>query len=125
MRTKPSWYWISLIALAAVAACSKLDLGGGDGSIPTPSSSPTTAPSASPTPGVCGTPSSSANLVIVAMSNTISPTSAPNYGTINGYAVVQNGSFSAQAGLIDHWMNQGVSQPITSKNVLQFANVDS
>lgn len=112
--------WIAIMAVAAVAACAKLDLGG-DGPVPTPTSS---SP-ASPTPGACGTPNANANLVVVAMGNEISPTSAPRYGTINGYTVVENGSFSSRATLISQWLNQGVLAPITSKNVLQFTNVDT
>ena len=79
----------------------------------------------SPTPGACGTPNTNTNLVVVAMGNEISPTSAPGYGTINGYTVVENGSFSSRATLITQWLNQGVLSPITSKNVLQFTNVDT
>jgi hypothetical protein len=110
------------MALAGFAACAKLDLGGGgSGPIPTPTSSSTT----SPTPGVCGTPTSNANLVVVAMGNNIGPTSDPNYSTINGYTVVEGGSFSSQAMLINKWLSQGVLAPITSKNVIQFTNVDS
>ena len=112
--------WIAIMAVAAVAACAKLDLGG-DGPVPTPTSS---SP-ASPTPGACGTPNTNTNLVVVAMGNQISPTSAPRYGTINGYTVVENGSFSSRATLISQWLNQGVLAPITSKNVLQFTNVDT
>jgi hypothetical protein len=115
-------YWLAMIVIGAVTACAKLDLGGsGNGPIPTPSSSPTT----SPTPAVCGTPATNANTVLVAMGNNIGPRLDPNYGTINGYAVVANGSFPGQATLINQWLNQGVMAPITSKNVLQFTNVDS
>lgn len=59
------------------------------------------------------------------MGNEIGPTSVPKYGTINGYSVVQGGSFPGRAMLINQWLNQGVVSPITSKNVLQFANVDN
>jgi hypothetical protein len=122
MHTQLSRYWIVVMVAAGVAACTKLDLGGGgDGPSPTPT--PSGAPTASP--GVCGTPSSAANLVIVAMGNAIAPTSAPKYGTINGYAVVENGSFPAHATLINQWLNDGVISAITSDNVLQFANVDT
>jgi hypothetical protein len=109
------------MVVAAVAACAKLNLGGGDGPIPTPTSSST----ASPTPGVCGTPNTNANLVVVAMGNQIAPTSAPKYGTINGYTVVENGSFSTKASVISQWLNDGVLSSITSNNVLQFTNVDT
>jgi hypothetical protein len=119
--SQPRRYWIFLAVAAALAACTKLDLGGdGSGPIPTPSSSA----SSSPTPGVCGTPNSGANVVVVAMGNNVGPTSAPTYGPINGYAVVENGNFPSQAMLINQWVNQGVTQPITSSNVLQFTNVD-
>jgi hypothetical protein len=114
-------YWIVLITGALIAACAKLDLGGGSGSIPTPTSSSTT----SPTPGVCGTPNTNANLVVVAMGNGITATSAPKYGTINGYATVENASFASRATLINQWVNDGVLSSITSKNVLQFTNVDT
>jgi hypothetical protein len=115
-------YWIAVAVVASVAACAKLDLGGGgNGPIPTPTASSTS----SPTPGACGTPSASANLVVVAMGNNIGPASVPKYGTINGYAVVESGSFSGRATLINEWLNGGVLAPITSKNVLQFTNVDS
>jgi hypothetical protein len=112
--------WTTLTIVALLAACAKLDLGG-NGPVPTPTSSSTT----SPTPGVCGTPTVNANLVIVAMGNNIGPTTVPKYGTINGYAVVQNGSFPGHATLINQWLNQGVLSPITTKNVLQFTNVDA
>jgi hypothetical protein len=121
-KTRLASYWTGVMAVAAITACAKLDLGGGgDGPIPTPTSSSTT----SPTPGVCGTPTTNANLVVVAMGNNIGPSTVPKYGTINGYAVVQNGSFPGHAMLISQWLNQGVLSPITSKNVLQFTNVDS
>lgn len=112
--------WITVMAVSAIAACAKLDLGG-NGPVPTPTSSSPV----SPTPGACGTPNTNTNLVVVAMGNEISPTSAPGYGTINGYTVVENGSFSSRATLITQWLNQGVLSPITSKNVLQFTNVDT
>ncbi|MGA8475004.1 MAG: hypothetical protein WB681_08055 [Candidatus Cybelea sp.] len=122
IQRKLTRYWIAVMIVAALAACAKLDLGGGgNGPIPTPTSSSTT----SPTPGVCGTPTSNANLVVVAMGNNIGATSDPNYNTINGYTVVEAGSFSSQAMLIDKWLSQGVLAPITSKNVIQFTNVDS
>lgn len=121
MEKRLSRYWIVIMVVAGVAACTKLDLGGGSGPIPTPTGSPTGTPG----PGVCSTPSLSSNVVVVAMGNEISPTTAPKYGTINGYAVVENGSFPAHAMLINQWLNQGVVSPITSKNVIQFANVDN
>jgi hypothetical protein len=121
MQARLSRYWVAVVVAAGVAACTKLDLGGGSGPIPTPT------PSSTPTggPGVCGTPSSNANLVVVAMGNEIAPTTAPKVGAINGYAVVENGSFPSRAMLINQWLNQGVVSPITSKNVIQFANVDT
>jgi hypothetical protein len=109
------------MVVACVAACAKLDLGGGNGPIPTPSSSAT----GSPTPGACGTPTTNSNLVVVAMGNEIAPATVPKYGTINGYTVVENGSFSSRATVINQWLNQGVLSSITSKNVLQFTNVDT
>lgn len=108
------------MAMSLFAACAKLDLGG-VGPLPTPTSSST----ASPAPGVCGTPSRDANLVVVAMGNEIGPTAAPKFGTINGYTVVENGSFSGHATLINQWLSGGVLSPITSNNVLQFTNVDT
>lgn len=114
--------WTALLLISTIAACTKLDLsGGGDGPLPTPTSSNT----ASPAPGACGTPSASANLVLVAMGNNIGPVTVPKYGTINGYSVVENGSFSGRATLISQWLNQGVVTSITSRNVLQFTNVDT
>jgi hypothetical protein len=107
------------MALAVVGACTKLDLGGND-AVPSPTPTTTT----SPTPGVCGTPSTNTNLVVVAMGNEITATTAPTYGVINGYAVVENGSIPSHAALINQWSNQGVLSSITSKNVLQFTNVD-
>jgi hypothetical protein len=113
--------WLVVIAFASVVACTKLDLGsGGSGPIPTPSGSPTNTPG----PGVCATPNLSSNVVVVAMGNEIAPTSAPKYGGINGYAVVESGSFPTRATLINQWLNQGVIAPITSANIVQFANVD-
>src|ERR1700734_4128190 len=122
MHIRLSRYWIAVAIVAAFAACAKLDLGGdGSGPIPTPTSSATLTPE----PGVCNTPSSNANLVIVAMGNQIAPTAAPKYRTINGYASGESGSFPARATLINQWLNQGVISPITPKNVIQFANVDT
>jgi hypothetical protein len=106
--------------VAAIAACTKLDLGG-SGPVPTPTSSST----ASPTPGVCGTPAAGANLVVVAMGNNIGAVTVAKYGIINGYTVVENGSFASKATLINQWLNQGVLSPITSNNILQFTNVDT
>lgn len=107
---------------ALFAACTKLDLGGGGGGpIPTPTASSTLTPA----PGACSTPNINTNTVIVAMGNEIAPTMAPKYRTINGYAVVESGSFSGKAMIINQWENQGVISPITSNNLLQFANVDT
>jgi hypothetical protein len=119
-RVHLSRSWVVFGCIASLVACAKLDLGG-DGPIPTPTSSATT----SPTPSVCGTPTSNANLIVVAMGNEIGPSNVPKYGTINGYSVVQGQSFPLHAGLINQWLNQGVLAPITSKNVLQFTNVDN
>lgn len=120
-RTRLARWWLTIMTTASVVACTKLDLsGGGNGPIPTPTSSSTN----SPAPGVCNTPNPSASVVVVAMGNEIAPTSAPKYGAINGYAVVESGSFPARAMLINQWLNQGVVSQITSQNVLQFANVD-
>ena len=110
------------MVVAGFAACTKLDLGGdGSGPLPTPTPNPTQTPG----PGVCGTPSANANLVVVAMGNEVAPTSAPKYGTINGYAVVESDSVPVRATLINQWLNGGVVSPITPKNVIQFANVDT
>lgn len=114
-------YWTAFAAVATFAACTKLDLGGGNGPIPTPSASPT----GSSTPSVCGTPNAGTNVVVVAMGNNIGPTTAPTYGPINGYAVVESGGFPSQAMPINQWLNQGVVAPITSNNVIQFTNVDT
>jgi hypothetical protein len=119
-----SRYWITIMIVAAFAACNSLNLGGsgGNGPIPTPTSSSTT----SPTPGVCGTPATSSQLVVVAMGNNIGATYTTKYGTINGYAVVEHGYFPYKAALIDHWLNgSGGTVAITSKNILQFTNVDN
>jgi|SRR5579883_395084 len=121
MHRRLSRYWVVVMIASGVAACTKLDLGGGSGPLPTPTSSPT----GTPEPGACSTPNISANTVVVAMGNQIAPTTAPKYGTINGYAIVQNGSFPSHAAVISQWLNQGVVSPITSSNVLQFANVDN
>jgi hypothetical protein len=122
MQKNLTRFWIALMLFAAVAACTSLDLGGSNGPAPTPSSSATT----SPTPGVCSTPTVNANLVVVAMGNNIGPTYTSKYGVINGYGVVENGDFPTQAMLIDQWLNpSGGTGPITSKNVLQFTNVDT
>jgi hypothetical protein len=60
------------------------------------------------------------------MGNVIGPVSITPYGTINGYAVVENNQFPLEATLINQWMTgSGVTQPITTKNLLQFVNVDS
>lgn len=112
--------WIAISLLAAAVSCTKLDLSG-NGPVPTPSSSA----SSSPIPGVCGTPSANANVVEVAMGNNISATYTSKYGIINGYAVIESGRFPYTAEVIDQWVNgSGNAGPITSKNLLQFANVD-
>lgn len=117
-----SRYWVTIMAVASIAACAKLDLGSdGSGPIPTPTSSATLTPA----PGACSTPNTNPATVIVAMGNEIAPTTAPKYRTINGYAAVEGGSFSGKATLINQWLNQGVISPITSNNLLQFVNVDS
>jgi hypothetical protein len=60
------------------------------------------------------------------MGNNIGPTPVLTYGPINGYAVVENGTFPGQAMLINQWLNPpGNVAPITSNNVLQFINVDT
>jgi hypothetical protein len=60
------------------------------------------------------------------MGTIIGPASIPPYGTVNGYAVVEDGEYPGQAMLINEWLNQaGTVAPITSKNLLQFVNVDS
>ncbi len=120
MKTTLPRYWFALTLFATAVACTKLDLGG-SGPVPTPTSSST----ASPTPSVCGTPAAGSNLVVVAMGNNIGAVTVAKYGIINGYTVLQNGSFSNKATLIDEWLNQGVLSPITSNNILQFTNVDT
>jgi len=50
--------------------------------------SPSANPSASPSPGACG--SQATNAVYVAMSSTITATSDPTYGTIFGYALTDS-----------------------------------
>jgi hypothetical protein len=114
--------WLLLSTTAVLVACTKLNLTPSPGPTAQP---PTATPSTSPTPAACGTPSTSASTVLVAMGNGIGPTPVPTYGPINGYAVVENGTYPAQAGLIDQWVNSvGNLAPITSNNVLQFINVD-
>jgi len=116
-------YWIVVAFAASIGACSKLDLGGGTGPLPTPT--PSETPTSGPTPGACGTPNANASTVFVAMGNIIGPASMPPYGTINGYSVVEQGQFPGQAMLINQWMNPvGTVGPITTSNVLQFVNVD-
>jgi hypothetical protein len=123
--TTPVRAWTALILTASVAACTKLDLGGGS-TTPTPFPSVTTSPTTGPTPNACNTPSTIANTVLVAMGNLIGPVSIAPYGTINGYAVVENNQFPTQATLINQWMSgSGVIQSITTKNLLQFVNVDT
>ncbi len=60
------------------------------------------------------------------MGNNIGATYTTKYGIVNGYAVVENGRFPYSAQVIDQWVSgTGNTGPITSKNVLQFTNVDS
>ncbi len=121
MQKQLTYSWIALMLFGGLVACTSLDLGG-SGPAPMPSSSATT----SPTPSVCGTPAVNANLVVVAMGNNIGATYTSKYGVINGYGVVENGNFPAQAMLINQWLNPaGGTGPITSNNVLQFTNVDT
>jgi hypothetical protein len=118
--------WAMLALLASIAACAKLDLGSGGGTDPTPFPSVTISPTTGPTPNACNTMSPIANTVLIAMGNLIGPVSIAPYGTINGYAVVENNQFPLEATLINQWMTgSGVTQPITTKNVLQFVNVDT
>lgn len=119
--------WLSLVTVAllgtALSACGKLNLGGGG---PAPSTSPSLSPS--PTPGVCQTQSPNGNLVVVAMSSAISPTTAPTYGAVGGYVAVNLNTrqFPAQAAVISSYVNaSGKTVPITSQNVLQFANAET
>ena len=74
---------------------------------------------------LCGTPAAGSNLVVVAMGNNIGAVTVAKYGIINGYTVLENGSFTSKATLINQWLNQGVLSPITSNNILQFTNVDT
>jgi hypothetical protein len=114
--------WLLLALFSGLTACGKLNLGGG-GPGPSPSSSPTTQPS----PGVCETPDAyNPKLVVVAMGNAIAPVSVQKYGTINGYSLanLSTGQFSSVAQLINTTLPSG-GVPITSKNVIQFTNVES
>lgn len=113
--------WIVLVAAASLAACGKLNLGGGP--TPTPSASPSTQPS----PGVCGTPdANNPNLVVVAMGSAISPVADPKYGTIGGYSVadLSTGEFPPQAMLVNVTLPTG-GVGITPQNVVQFTNVEN
>lgn len=119
--------WLSLIALGVfgtvLSGCGKLNLGGGG---PAPSGSPSVSPS--PTPGACQTISPNGNLVIVGMSNAISPTTAPSYGPIGGYAPanMKTQRIPIVAGVVNQYINAaGKAVPITSQNVLQFVNVET
>lgn len=113
--------WVALIAAASLAACARLDLGAGP--VPTP----TGAPTAQPSPGVCNTPdANNPNLVIVAMGSAISPVASPPYGAIGGYSVadLSTGEFPTQAMLINATLPAG-GAAITSQNVIQFTNVEN
>lgn len=123
MMTKRT-IWLLLALVAALTACTKLNLGGN----PPPTSSPSTSPSSSPTlpPSACQTPNpnTSGNLVIVAMAGAIGATSVPTYGPIAGYGVY-NGTTPTTAAVIDSYVNPaGTPTPITTKTILQFENVD-
>lgn len=121
-----TWLALILVALfsAALSSCAKLNLtpsGGGGG--PTPTASAST----SPTPGVCATINPSSNTVVVAMGSSIAAVGVPTYGPIGGYAVVNlnDGTIPSQATVIKQFVNTlGSPSPITSNNVLQFANVE-
>jgi hypothetical protein len=118
--------WLSLFVVATIgmllSACAKLNLGPG----PVPTTSPSAT--ASPTPGACQTQSPNANLVVVGMANAISPTTAPTFGPVGGYAPgnLSTHQFPAVAAVINQYVNAaGKTVPITSQNVLQFANVEN
>lgn len=126
--TRDRMIWLCFVGAAVLSAA----LTGCDaahlhlGPAPVPSSSPTSGP----TPGVCATqnPNTSGNLVVVAMSNVISPTTAPTYGPVGGYVAVNlnTRNFKPLAAVINSYVNAaGKTVPITSKNVLQFANVET
>lgn len=109
-------------AVCAIAGCHMLNLAPGPPLTPSPSAS------ASPTPGACQTQSPVASLVIVDMANAISPTTAPTYGPIGGYAPLNLSTkqFPNVAAVINQYVNSaGKTVPITSQNVLQFANVEN
>jgi hypothetical protein len=66
-------------------------------------------------PGPCASPASNATAFIV-MSVTVTPTQAPSYGPINGYALVNpDGSYPAVAGII----------ALHTTDIVQFVNVDN
>lgn len=127
VTARATWLALILVALsgATLSSCGKLNLspsGGGGG--PTPTSSAST----SPTPGVCATLNPASNTVVVAMSSSIAAVGVPTFGPIGGYSVVNlnDGTFPQQATVIKQFVNaNGSPSPITSNNVLQFANADS
>ncbi|MBV8489669.1 MAG: hypothetical protein JO199_03990, partial [Candidatus Eremiobacteraeota bacterium] len=107
---------------ALLAGCKGLgDISGGGGGTPT-----TPTPSASPTisPAPCATIYQGSNLVVVGMGPQFSAITATPYPSVAGYAVGNGtGSYPYTATLINKTAG-GVAN-ITTKNVLQFVNVDT
>lgn len=121
--------WLALIIVAfsgaALTSCGKLNLtAGGGGGGPTPTSSASTGP----TPGACQTIDPASTTVVVAMGSSIAAVPVPTFGPIGGYSVVNlnDGTFPQQGTVINKYVNvSGSPVPITSDNVLQFANVEA
>lgn len=105
--------------IVSVAACAHLPvtINPNPTGSPQPTFSSSSTPSPSPTGSSTACNGQASNVtVIVAMSLAIAPTSAPNYGTINGYTTVDpaTGTFG------------NVATVITAKtsDIVQFANAD-
>ncbi|HTU82577.1 MAG TPA: hypothetical protein VMF61_10635 [Candidatus Acidoferrales bacterium] len=118
--------WMSLASVALFAAlltgCMKLGDIQGSGSPPPVTPTPSASPTFSPAP--CGTPSTNASNVFVAMGPD-NPITAPTYGPISGYSLGDiNGDSSPNAQLINMTSSPS-GPPITTADTVQFVNVDA
>ncbi len=98
----------AICAVAMVSGCAHLDVG------PTPPpGSPTPTGTASSSPGLCNTTQEPSTTLVIAMSSSITATTDPPYGTINGYTDAAGGSQTASV----------INAKTT--DIIQFVNVDA
>ncbi|MBC5801872.1 MAG: hypothetical protein GIX03_02425 [Candidatus Eremiobacteraeota bacterium] len=97
----------AICTVAMVSGCAHLQVG------PSPPASPTPTATATNSPGICNTTQAPNTTLVTAMSSSITATTDPTYGTINGYTDAAGGSQTASV----------INAKTT--DVIQFVNVDS